>query len=198
MLNSFFSFLLLHVQRIHLARRLEYVLKRHFQDVLEDKKVLRWRRLEDPWRSWRCLEDMSWRRHEDVLKALWRQTKYLLGISISNKSKCISNISIFHKSIYDNSKANQKCINQSPIISIFVLFWNSSSISILRIKISDDCLVLRNQLHSNSKKKLWKGEAIKTNFQAGYCTNIFKWIVVYSHIFLFKKYIYIKKILHIC
>ena len=67
----------------------------------------------------RCLEDKSWRRLEDalktclqeVLKTLSRQTKYLLGISVSNKSKCVSNKSIFHKSISDNSKANRKCLN---------------------------------------------------------------------------------------
>ena len=68
----------------------------------------------------------------------WRKRKYLLGIFVSNKSKCVSKKSIFHKSISDNSKANPKCINWNPIISIFVLFWNSRTISILRIKISDD------------------------------------------------------------
>ena len=28
-----------------------------------------------------------------------------------NKPKCVSNKSVFHKSISDNSKANPKCIN---------------------------------------------------------------------------------------
>ena len=36
---------------------------------------------------------------EDVLKKLWRQRKCLLGTSVSNKSKCV-----FNKSIFDNSK----------------------------------------------------------------------------------------------
>ena len=49
----------------------------------------------------------SWRR---VLKTLWRQAKYLLGISVPNKSKCVSNKSILSKSTFDNSKANPKCI----------------------------------------------------------------------------------------
>ena len=64
-----------------LQKRLEEVLKtscntskRRFKDVLqdvwEDEKLLRWRRLEDM--SWRRLEDMS-----------WRQTKCLQGISVS-------------------------------------------------------------------------------------------------------------------
>ena len=47
---------------------------------------------------------------EDVLKTLWRQAKYLLGISVSNKSKCVPNKSIFNKSTFDNSKANPKRI----------------------------------------------------------------------------------------
>ena len=57
------------------------------------------------------LVDMSWRRLEDIMET----TKYLLGISVylsgDSKSKCVSNESIFHKSISDNSKANPKCIN---------------------------------------------------------------------------------------
>ena len=52
---------------------------------------------------------------EDLLKILSRQTKYLRGISVyfsrDNKSKCVSNKSVFHKSISDNSNANPKCIN---------------------------------------------------------------------------------------
>ena len=65
--------------------------------------------------SWRRLEDMSWRRLEtrleDVLRTLWRQTNCLLGISVSNISKCVSKESIFNKSISDESKANAKCVN---------------------------------------------------------------------------------------
>ena len=60
---------------------------------------------------WRRLEDVLKTCLEDVLKTLWRQAKYLLGISVSNKSKRVSNKSIFHKSISDNSKTNPKCIN---------------------------------------------------------------------------------------
>ena len=41
----------------------------------------------------------SSRDHEEcvqgVLKTLWRQTKYLMGISVSNKSKCVSKKSIY-------------------------------------------------------------------------------------------------------
>ena len=92
-----------------------------------------------------CFEDVLKTCLEDILKTSWRQTKYLLGISVSNKSKCVSNKDIFHKSIFGNSKVNPKCIS-----SIFVLFGNSSSITISRIKISDGCLVLRNQLNLNS------------------------------------------------
>ena len=69
-----------------------------------------------------------WKRYED-------KKKCLLGISVSNKYT-------FHKFMSDKSKANPKYINYNPIISIYVLFWKSKIISILRIKISDDCLVL--------------------------------------------------------
>ena len=62
-------------------RRLQYVFSEtifRFQDVLEDEKLLRWRRLEDvlktSWRhvlktSWRHVLKMSWRH---VLKTSWR------------------------------------------------------------------------------------------------------------------------------
>ena len=81
-----------------------------------------------------CLEDVLKAYLEEVFKTSWRQTKCLLGISVSNKSKCES---IFNKSISDESKANPNCINWNPTISIFVLFWNTSTISILKIKISE-------------------------------------------------------------
>ena len=57
-----------------------------------------------------CLEDVLKTCLEDVLKTLWRQAKYLLGISVSNKSKCVSSKSIFNKSTFNNSKANPKRI----------------------------------------------------------------------------------------
>ena len=144
---------------LRLPRCLEDVLKtfsrplaRCLEDVLEDEKLLRWRRLEDVLKTCledvlktcledvlkTCLEDVLKTYLEDVFKTSWRQTKCLVGISVSNKSKCVSSKSIFHKSISDNSKANPKCINCNPISSLLVLFWNSSSICILRIKISDD------------------------------------------------------------
>ena len=92
----------------------------------------------------------SWRHLEDVLKTSWRETKCFLGISVSDKSKCVSNKSLFHKSISDKAKANPKCVTWNPTILIFVLFWNTSSISILRIKISEI--------------GEWASEAIKTRF----------------------------------
>ena len=52
-----------------------------------------WRRLEDM--SWRLLEDRSWRFLENMswrcLQTSWRQTKYFLELSVSNKSKYASN-----------------------------------------------------------------------------------------------------------
>ena len=50
---------------------------RRLQHVLEDEKLLRWRRLQDVFKTcledvlmtWRRLEDISWRRLQDVLEA---------------------------------------------------------------------------------------------------------------------------------
>ena len=85
---------------------------RRLKDVLEDEKLLRWRCLEDVFKT--CLEDvlkMSWRH---ILNTSWRhygdkQNTY--WGSVSNKSDYVSNKSIFQKFISDNSKANPKCIN---------------------------------------------------------------------------------------
>ena len=92
---------------LRLPRRLEDVLKtfsrpltRRLQDVLEDEKLLGWRRLQDVLKTYL----------EDVFKTSRRQTKFLLVISVSNKSKCVSNKSMFHKSISDKSKVNPKCV----------------------------------------------------------------------------------------
>ena len=120
----------------------------HFEDVLKTCRKTSWRRLGR--KKNRYAEDVLRICLEDVLKTSWSHTKCLLGISVSNKSKSVSNKSIFHKSISDESIANPKRINYNPIISIFMLFWNSSSISVLKIKISNGCSVLGNQLQSNS------------------------------------------------
>ena len=119
----------------------------------EDEKLFRWRRLEDVLKIClqdvlktcyeyvlrTCLKDVLKTCLEDLLKILWRQTKYLLGIPVylsrDNKSKCVSNKSVFHKSLSDNSKANPKCINCNSTNSLFALFENSSGISILRFSI---------------------------------------------------------------
>ena len=90
---------------------------------LED---ISWKRLEEL--SWRRLEDMSWRPYREKQNTYWG----------CNKSKYISDKSIFLKSVSGNSKANPKCINYNTITSPFLLFWDSRSISIVRIEISDD------------------------------------------------------------
>ena len=96
---------------VRLPRRLEYVLKTCLEDVLEDQKLLRWRRLEDVLKTCIedvlkvCLEDVLKTCLEDVLKTLWRQTKFLLGIFVSNKSKCVSSKSVFHGSISDKGES---------------------------------------------------------------------------------------------
>ena len=95
-------------------RRLEDVFKtsrktswRHLQDVIKTswktKKLLRWRRLQDVLKTCleevlkTCLEDVLKTYLEDVFKTSRRQTNFLLVISVCNKSKCVSNKSLFHK-----------------------------------------------------------------------------------------------------
>ena len=142
---------------LHLRRRLEEVLKtswrhhaRHLQEVLGDEKLLPYRRLENILKT--CLED--------ILKTLWRQATYLLEISVYNKSKCASNKSIFHKSIFDDSKENLNPLIATHHFNI-CLILKFTSISISRIKIFDDWCCEISWIH------IWhcrKGEAIKTNF----------------------------------
>ena len=88
---------------------LEHVLKTSSTHVLKtvSRRVSR-RFLEDVLKA--CLEDVPNPSIEDILKALWRKAKYLLGISVPNKSECVSNKSIFNEPTFDNSKASPKCI----------------------------------------------------------------------------------------
>ena len=122
----------LSVTILRLPRRLEDVLKESWKTkncYVEDVSKTSWRHFSKTyWRhvlktSWKHVLKMysrlktSWRHYgdvfktQDVLKTLWRQTKYLLGIFVSNKSKYVSSKSIFHKFIADNSNANPKCSN---------------------------------------------------------------------------------------
>ena len=57
-----------------------------------------------------CLEDVLRTYLEDVFRTSWRQRKCVLVISVSYKSKCVSNKSMFHKPLSDRSKANSKCV----------------------------------------------------------------------------------------
>ena len=133
-------------------RRLQYVfsvtvshLPRRLEDLLQDvcktsSRHLGRRKIVTLKTSWRRLEDMSWRPLKDFMetnKILTRDICIL--ISGFNKPKCVSNKSVFHKSISDNSKANPKCINY------WWLVW-CYEISLIQIR------------HCG------KGETIKTNF----------------------------------
>ena len=67
--------------------------------------------------SWKGLEDMFWRCLEDILKISLEDVFSVTIFRLPRRLQCVSNKSIFHKSISDNSKANPKCINYNPIIS---------------------------------------------------------------------------------
>ena len=120
-------------------RRLAKTFWRRLEDVLEDEKLLRWRRLEDVLKTCledvlkTCLEDVLKTYLEDVFKTSRRQTKFLLVISVSNKSKCVSNKSMFHKSVSDKCKMRYLEPNNFDIR----LILKHASISILRIKVSE-------------------------------------------------------------
>ena len=77
-------------------RRLQDFLKTCLEDVLKTclEDVLK-TCLEDVLKS--CLEDALKTYLDDVFKTSRRQTKFLLVIFVSNKSKCVSNKSLFHK-----------------------------------------------------------------------------------------------------
>ena len=67
------------------------------------------------WKTKNCyVQDVSKTSWRHILKTSWRnygdKTKYLLGKSASNKSKCVSNKSVFYKSIFENSQVNPKWI----------------------------------------------------------------------------------------
>ena len=81
---------------------------RRLEDVSEDKILLRCRHLEDVLKA--CLEEVLKTYLDGVTKTSWRQTKCLLVTSVSNKSKCVFNKSMFYKSISDKSKANPKYV----------------------------------------------------------------------------------------
>ena len=61
------------------------------------------------------------RRVNEASENVLETNKIFIG-SVSNKSKCVSNKSIFYKSIHGESKANPNCINYNPITSMCVLF----------------------------------------------------------------------------
>ena len=104
------------------------------QDVLEDEKLLRWRPLQDVLKT--CLEDLLKTYLEDVFKKSRRQTKFLLVISVSNKSKCVSNKSLFHKLCLRNLRRIQNASLRTHNFDIHLILKHTR-ISILKIKISE-------------------------------------------------------------
>ena len=117
------------------------------------------------WKTKNCYaEDVlktSWRHVlkaclKDVLKTLWRQAKNLLRISVSNKSKCIPNKSIFNKSTFDSSRRIENALSRTHHFNICLILEHKQHLY-SRIKISDDvwCCEIIKIRHCK------KGEAIK-------------------------------------
>ena len=101
----------LSVTIFRLPRRLEDI----SQDVLQDEKLLRWRRLEDFLKTYlegvlkACLEYVLKTCLANIFKMSWRQKKWGY-LYLTNLNVCVSNKSIFHKSISDESKVNPKLL----------------------------------------------------------------------------------------
>ena len=85
------------------SRRLQDMPRRRLQHVFSATIFCLPRRLEDVLRT--CLEDMSWRHLQDVL-----ETKKWGYLYLTNLNVCVSNKSIFHKSVSDKSKPNPKSL----------------------------------------------------------------------------------------
>ena len=134
-----------------------------FQDVLEDEKLLQWRRLQDILKTCLegvlkacledvlkiCLEDVLKSYLEDVSKPSWRQKNG--DLHLTNVNVYVTNKSIFHKSIFDESKANPKSLTRTQWfqysssfeIQAAFLFWE------WKFLMTVWCCLL-NQLNSNS------------------------------------------------
>ena len=89
------------------------------------------RRLEET--PWRYVLKASWRH---TLQMSWRQAKFLLVISVSNKSKCVSNKSLFHKLCLRNLRRIQNASLRTHNFDIHLILKHTR-ISILKIKISE-------------------------------------------------------------
>ena len=116
-----------------------------------------WKRLEDVLKtscktSWRHVLKTSWIHYGDKQNTYWGYL-YLTNLNVYLTNLYLTNL---HLTIL---KRIQNALSRT-IISIFVLFLKSRSISISRIKISDDCMVLWNQLNSNSTlQKRWRNKS---------------------------------------
>ena len=92
--------------------------------------------------SWRYILKMSWRRYGDKQNVYWGYL-YLTNLNVYLTNLYFTNLYLTILRRIQNALIRIQQFHYS-------LFWNSSSISILRIKISDECSVLWNQLNSNS------------------------------------------------
>ena len=109
---------------------------------------------------------ISWRRLRDKQNIYWGYL-YLTNLYLANLY------------LTDLAKKNPKYINKNPINSIFVLFWNSSTLFILIIKISENCSVFWNQfvifrlLSYCFKETIWFD--VKASFASRPVSRLIRW-----------------------
>ena len=150
-------------------RRLEYVLKTCLEDILKT-----------------CLEEVLKTCLEDVLRTSWRHTKCLLVISVS-KHGLLTNLNQYLRNIYLTNLyfTNLRRIQNALIWTQWYLYspyFETQSAELIQYR------------HCRTR------ETIKTRFQVTYYKNIMNYCL-YSYLYLiyiWKIYIYIKEIPHIC
>ena len=86
---------------------------KRLEDVLEDEKLLRWRRLQDVFKT--CLQD--------IFKTSWKKKWGYLYLK--NLNGYVSNKSIFHKSVPAESKANPKSLIRTQWFQWFSRMWDT-------------------------------------------------------------------------
>ena len=128
---------------------------RRLEDILQDVFKISWQMkhcyTEDVFKtSWRHVLKMSRRHYGDKQNIYWGY------LDLTNLNVYLANLYFANLYLTILRRIQHELIR--TIISIFILFWNSSSIPISRIKISDDCLVLWNQLNSNSTFQKRRGD----------------------------------------
>ena len=134
----------------------EDVLKTCLEDVLKTC-------LEDVLKT--CLEEVLKTCLESIFKTSWRQKKWGY-LYLTNPNVCVSNKSIFHKSISSRIQGEFKIINSNPIISIFLYF--EIQVAFLFLELISLMIVWCCEISYIQIRHCRKGESLKAKFYVTY------------------------------